>query len=63
MNFLSKIFNKKPKSNLDLVKADDGQWMVTKKFRILYMGTKEKCELFIENQLKSRDSFDTAASY
>ena len=53
MNFLSKIFGNKHGSGLNLEKTEDGQWMVTKKFRILYMGTKESCQNFIEKQLQT----------
>lgn len=53
MNFFSKIFGKKSTAGLNLEKTQDGQWMVTKKFRILYMGTKESCQNFIEKQLQT----------
>ncbi|WP_420577686.1 hypothetical protein [Ekhidna sp.] len=63
MNLLSQLFGKKKSgSNLNLEKTDDGRWMVTRKFRILYMGTKEKCQLFMENQMKKRDGLNTSAS-
>jgi len=53
MNFLSKLFKKKNTSSLSLEKTEDGQWMVTKKFRILYMGTKESCQNFIDKQMQA----------
>jgi len=53
MNFLNKIFGKKNESSLNLEKTEDDQWMVTKKFKILYMGTKERCQNFIENQMQT----------
>lgn len=59
MDFLRKFLFKKTAS-LNLERTDDGQWMVTKKFSILYMGTKEKCELFIQNHLNKQ--FNQATS-
>jgi len=53
MTFFSKLFGKKSNSSLNLEKTQDGQWMVTKKFRILYMGTKESCQKFIEKQMQT----------
>lgn len=61
MNFLSKLFKKeKNESSLNLEKTTDGQWMVTKKFKILYMGTKEKCELFIKNRVNNQNGWQQA---
>lgn len=41
----------KSTGNFKLEKTEDGQYMVTKKFKILYIGTKEKCQKFIDNRL------------
>lgn len=53
MNFFSKILGKASKSGFNLERTQDGQWMVTKKFKILYMGTKENCQNFINNQMNT----------
>lgn len=41
----------KKNGSFKLERAEDGQWMVTKKFKILYIGTKEKCQRFIDNRI------------
>ena len=41
----------KNNGSFKIERAEDGQWMVTKKFKILYIGTKEKCQTFIDNRL------------
>lgn len=32
---------------LKLEKSEDGRWMVTRKFKILYIGTKDKCRTYM----------------
>jgi len=58
INLRSILFSKK-KSPFKLVRTDDNRWMVTKKFSILYMGSKEMCEKYIQNQMKTVEGWDT----
>lgn len=55
MNFIRNLFSREKTGHFKLERTDDGQWMVTRKFHILYMGTKEKCKLYIDNQLKNNN--------
>lgn len=61
MTFLRKLIFKNRKANLKLEKGYNGQWMVSKKFHILYIGNKEKFELFIKNQL-SQGKWNSASA-
>jgi len=47
MNRIFKLFAKK--DTLRLHKSDSGIWMVKRNFSILYMGTKEKCEMYLSH--------------
>jgi hypothetical protein len=49
MGYLFKLFAKKDK--IKLSKADSGEWMVKKNLKILYIGSKEKCQTYM-NQLR-----------
>ncbi len=49
MGYLFNLFAKKDK--IVLLKDKSGEWMVKKNLRILYIGTKEKCETYM-NQLR-----------
>ncbi len=44
-----KLFPKK--DSLKLTKTDSGEWIVKKNLKILYIGSKEKCQTYIINQL------------
>ncbi|WP_370086462.1 hypothetical protein [Ekhidna sp.] len=46
---LFKVFAKKDK--VVLLKDKSGEWMVKKNLRILYIGSKEKCQTYM-NQLR-----------
>lgn len=56
-NLINMLFGKK--NPYDIEKTDNDKWMVTKKFKIMYVGTKEMCETFVENQLKQRKSWQS----
>lgn len=53
MSLLKKIFSKQDKDALRLQKSDagDNEWVVKKGFSILYIGTKEKCQIFMSQGL------------
>ncbi|MEM6642632.1 MAG: hypothetical protein AAF616_06605 [Bacteroidota bacterium] len=42
---------KKKNDGIKLAKSESGDWMVKKGFSILYIGTREKCELFMKQTL------------
>ncbi|MEQ9405551.1 MAG: hypothetical protein RIM99_18325 [Cyclobacteriaceae bacterium] len=46
MNKLFKFFSQ-DKNRLRIQKSDSGSWMVKKGFSILYIGTKEKCQIYM----------------
>lgn len=43
------LFKDTPKLRIE--KTEDGQWMFTRKFKILYIGTKEMCKKYMKQQL------------
>ena len=47
MGSIFNLFAKK--DTLQLKKSDSGEWMVKKNFSVLYIGTKEKCQLYLSN--------------
>jgi hypothetical protein len=49
MGYLLNLFAKK--DSLKLSKADSGEWMVKKNLKILYIGSKEKCQTYM-NRLR-----------
>lgn len=49
MGYLFNLFAKK--DSLKLLKADSGEWIVKKNLKILYIGSKEKCQTYM-NQLR-----------
>lgn len=49
MGYLFKLFAKK--DQFKLAKAESGEWMVKKNLKILYIGSKEKCQTYM-NQLR-----------
>jgi len=49
MGYLFNPFAKK--DGIKLTKADSGEWMVKKNLKILYIGPKEKCQVYM-NRLK-----------
>ncbi|MEQ9467491.1 MAG: hypothetical protein RLN88_08770 [Ekhidna sp.] len=51
MSILDLFSGKRNSSRIKLVKADSGEWMVKKGHRTLYVGSKRKCELYLENTL------------
>ena len=54
-NLINMIFGKK--NPYKIVKSEDSEkWLVMKKFKIMYMGTKEMCETFVKNQMKIHGS-------
>lgn len=45
---LFRLFAKRDKSQLRILKSETGNdWVVKKGFSILYIGTKEKCQTFV----------------
>lgn len=50
MSLLDKIF-KKDSNSFKLSKESTGDWVVRKGSHILYIGTKEKCEIFMSQGL------------
>lgn len=49
---MKKLFNLFKKDTYKLHRSDAGIWMVKRDFSILYMGTKEKCEIYL-NRLRN----------
>lgn len=49
MGYLFNLFAKR--DSIKLSKADSGEWIVKKNLKILYIGSKEKCQTYM-NQLK-----------
>ncbi len=51
MNFF-KLFSKRGNDDkIRLTKSKSGDWMVKKGYSILYIGSREKCETFMEQTL------------
>lgn len=49
---LFKLFAKRDKNQLRIQRSETGDdWVVKKGFSILYIGTKEKCQIFAEQGL------------
>lgn len=49
---LFKLFAKKnDKNRIRLTRSETGDWMVQKGFSILYIGSREKCEIFMRQAL------------
>lgn len=49
---LFRLFTKKGNDDkIRLTKSQTGDWMVKKGFSILYIGSKEKCEIFMKQTL------------
>ncbi|MEO9870667.1 hypothetical protein [Ekhidna sp.] len=46
MGYLFNFFAKK--DAIKLSKSDSGEWMVKKNFSILYIGSKEKCQTYMQ---------------
>ncbi|SNT28031.1 hypothetical protein SAMN05421640_3144 [Ekhidna lutea] len=46
---LFKLFAKK--DSIKMAKTDSGEWIVKKNLKILYIGSKEKCQTYM-NQLR-----------
>lgn len=44
---MKKLFDLFKKDPYQLHRSDAGIWMVKRDFSILYMGTKEKCEIYL----------------
>ena len=51
MNLLDCFKNKRKSDLMRLTKSQTGDWMVKKGFRILYIGSREKCETFMKQTL------------
>lgn len=47
MGRLFNLFAKK--DSLKIQRSDAGMWMVKKNYTILYIGSKEKCELYLSH--------------
>lgn len=47
MSRLFKLFAKK--DSFQLKKSESGEWMVKKNYSVLYIGTKEKCQMYLSN--------------
>ncbi len=45
MGYLFNLFARK--DSLRLSKAESGEWMVKKNLKILYIGSKEKCQTYM----------------
>jgi len=46
------LFNQlRRKDGLSLAKADSGEWLVKKNLKILFIGSKQKCQTYL-NQLR-----------
>ncbi len=48
---LFRLFAKKDNDRIRLTKSQTGDWMVKKGFSILYIGSREKCEIFMKQTL------------
>ena len=48
---LFRIFAKRDSERIRLTKSQTGDWMVKKGFSILYIGSKEKCQIFMKQTL------------
>ena len=49
---LFRLFAKRDKNQLKIQKSETGDdWVVKKGFSILYIGSKEKCKIFVEQGL------------
>ncbi len=47
-----RLFSKKvSKDKIQLTKSQSGDWMVKKGYSILYIGSREKCEIFMKQTL------------
>lgn len=52
MNFVKALFGKtENESQLKLKKESGNEWVVKKGSRVLYIGTKEKCETYMSNAM------------
>jgi len=53
MDILSLFSGRHNKNRIRLSKSNTGDWIVKRGHSILYIGSKEKCEKFLENHLIS----------
>lgn len=52
MSILEFFSGKRNPKRIKITRTDSGnQWMVKKGYQILYIGTKKKCEIYMENTL------------
>ncbi len=48
MKIIKGIFNRRDDNRIQIKKDESGEWTVIKGLSILYIGTKEKCEIFMK---------------
>lgn len=51
MNLFRLFAKRQDKDQVRLTKSQTGDWMVKKGFSILYIGSREKCEIFMKQTL------------
>jgi hypothetical protein len=51
MSFINSIFGGKTSDKLKLTKDADGEWVVKKGSTILYIGSKDKCQVYLSHTM------------
>ncbi len=49
MKIIKKLFSTVDENRIQLKQDESGEWIVRKGLSILYIGTKEKCEVFMKH--------------
>lgn len=49
MNLFRLLAKRDKKDQIRLTKSQNGDWMVKKGFSVLYIGSKESCEVYMKN--------------